>query len=130
MTDQQAKEIDNYLKQFAYDITKNEGFKPGWIYQIRNSVGSGAFMFKSDAFPDGASYKNVDPGNIFVDEKHKWDKGSVVGFRMGNRYDNFIETTVNDTRSLPKSKQKVNTVKEKFLAHIYNGITIAQKFNL
>lgn len=130
LTDQQAKEIDNYLKQFAYDITKKEGFKPGWIYQIRNSVGSGAFMFKSDAFPDGASYKNVDPGNIFVDEKHKWDKGSVVGFRMGNRYDNFIETTVNDTRSLPKSKQKVNTVKEKFLAHIYNGITIAQKFNL
>ena len=129
LTDQQAKEIDNYLKQFAYDITEDEGFKPGWIYQIRNSVGSGAFMFKSDAFPDGASYKNVDPGNIFVDEKHKWDKGSVYGIKMGDRYDKFIEI-MNDTRSLPKSKQKVNTVKEKFLAHIYNGITIAQKFNL
>ena len=49
---------------------------------------------------------------------------------MGNRYDHFIDATVNDSRCLPKEKQKVNTVKEKFLAHIYNGITIAQKFNV
>ena len=49
---------------------------------------------------------------------------------MGNRYDHFIDSTVTDSRCLPKENQKVNTVKEKFLAHIYNGITIAQKFNV
>ena len=125
LTDQQAKEMDEYFKKFAYDINKAGHFIPGWIYQIRNSVGSGAFMFKSEAFPDGASLRNVDPGDIFVDEKHKWDKTL-----LGDRYNNFIEKTVTDSRCLPKDRQKVNTVKEKFLAHIYNGITIAQKFNL
>ena len=125
LTDQQAKEMDEYFKKFAYDINKTGHFIPGWIYQIRNSVGSGAFIFKPEAFPDGASLRNVDPGDIFVDEKHKWDKTL-----LGNRYDNFIEKTVTDSRCQPKESQKVNTVKEKFLAHIYNGITIAQKFNL
>ncbi len=125
LTDQQAKEIDEYFKKFAYDMDKGGRLIPGWIYQVRNSVGSGAFMFKSEAFPDGASLKNVDPGDIFVDEKHKWDKTL-----LGHRYDIFIEKTVTDSRCLPKTSQKVNSVKEKFLAHIYNGITIAQKFNL
>lgn len=125
LTDQQAKELDEYFKKFAYNINKAGRFIPGWIYQIRNSVGSGAFMFKPEAFPDGASLKNVDPGDIFIDEKHKWNKTL-----LGNRYDNFIEKTVTDRLCLPKERQKVNTVKEKFLAHIYNGITIAQKFNL
>ena len=86
-------------------------------------------MFRPEAFPDGASLKNVDPGNIFMDEKHKWDK-STLSFGADARYDNFIGKTVSDSRCLPKTKQKVNTVKEKFLAHIYNGITIAQKFNI
>ena len=131
LTDQQTKEIDEYFKRFAYDIDKTGRFIPGWIYQVRSSVGSGAFMFKSEAFPDGASLKNVDPGNIFVDEKHKWDKSFTVMDSTNNaRYDNFIEKVVTNKECLPKDKQKVNTVKEKFLAHIYNGITIAQKFNL
>ena len=130
LTDQQAKEIDEYFKRFAYDIDKTGRFISGWIYQVRSSVGSGSFMFKSEAFPDGASLKSVDPGDIFIDEKHKWDKEKIAGLSVGDRYDNFIKTIVNDSRSLPTAKQKVNTVKEKFLAHIYNGITIAQKFNL
>lgn len=129
LTDQQAKELDEYFKRFAYDINRAGRFIPGWIYQIRNSVGSGGFMFRPEAFPDGASLKNVDPGNIFMDEKHKWDK-STLSFGADARYDNFIGKTVSDSRCLPKTKQKVNTVKEKFLAHIYNGITIAQKFNI
>ena len=82
-------------------------------------------MFRPDAFPDRSGIKNVDPGNIFVDERHKWDKSLI-----SSRYDHFIDKIVADGRCLPKEKQKVNTVKERFLAHIYNGITIAQKFNV
>lgn len=125
LTDQQSKEIDDYFKRFAYDINKAGRFVPGWIYQVRISVGSGAFMFKPEAFPDGASLNKVDPGDIFIDEKHKWEKSWGNG-----RYDNFINKTVKDKRCLPRNNQKVNSVKEKFLAHIYNGITLAQKFNL
>ena len=83
-------------------------------------------MFKPEAFPDGTNFKKVDPGNIFEDDKHNWDKPRF----LGDRYDQFIEKTVTDGRCTPTEGQKVNTVKEKFLAHIYNGITIAQKFNL
>lgn len=129
ITDGQAKELDDYFKMFGYDKEGDGRFKNGWIYQIRNSVGSGAFMFRSEAFPDGVSVKSVDPGNIFIDERHKWDKGKL-GFGDDARYDYFIDTTVTDSKCLPKEKQKVNTVKEKFLAHLYNGITIAQKFNV
>lgn len=128
LSDLQAKELDDYFKDFAYDIDKDKQFVPGWIYQIRKSVGSGSFMFKPEAFPDGASLGKVDPGNIFIDESHKWDKGKVAGVPFGDRYDNLIETTIE--KSFPTEKQKVNTIKEKFLAHIYNGITIAQKFKL
>lgn len=129
ITDGQAKELDDYFKMFAYNKDGEGRFINGWIYQIRNSVGSGAFMFRSEAFPDGVSIKSVDPGNIFIDERHKWDKGKL-GFGDDARYDYFIDTTVTDSKCLPKDKQKVNTVKEKFLAHLYNGITVAQKFNV
>lgn len=125
LTDQQAKELDEYFKRFAYRINEAGTFIPGWIYQIRNSVGSGTFMFRPEAFPDAASLKKVDPGDIFIDDKHQWDKPLI-----NSRYDNFIGKTVTDNRCKPKEKQKVNTVKEKFLAHIYNAITLAQKFNI
>lgn len=129
LTDEQAAEIDKYFKLFAYNIDKNGNLLPGWIYQIHDSVGSGKFMFRPEAFPDRSGLKNVDPGNIFVDERHKWDK-SAMGFGGNARYDHFISKIVADCRCLPKENQKVNTVKERFLAHIYNGITIAQKFNV
>ena len=124
LTDEQAAEIDKYFKLFAYDIDGNGNLVPGWIYQINESAGSGKFMFRPEAFPDRSDIKRVDPGNIFTDERHRWDNNF-----LSNRYDSFISNIVKDKRSFPKEKQKVNTVKERFLAHIYNGITIAQKFN-
>ena len=116
--------MDKYFKLFAYDIDGSGNLVPGWIYQINESAGSGKFMFKPEAFPDRSDIKRVDPGNIFTDERHKWDNKF-----LSNRYDSLISNIVTDKRSFPKEKQKVNTVKERFLAHIYNGITIAQKFN-
>lgn len=128
LTDAQAAEIDKYFNLFAYDIDAHTGyFVPGWIYQVNESAGSGKFMFRPEAFPDKAGIKSVDPGNIFVDERHRWDKGKM-SFGANARYDHFIEKIVADECSRPKDSQNVNTVKERFLAHIYNGISIAQKF--
>lgn len=125
LTDEQADEIDTYLKLFAYDTDRMGNLVPGWLYQINASTGSGKFMFRPEAFPDRTGLKNVDPGDIFVDEKHRWDKSL-----LSNRYDHFIDKTVASGACFPKDKQNVKTVKECFLAHIYNGITIAQKFNV
>lgn len=121
LEDNQAKEIDNYLKYFGYEYNdKADIIVPGWIYQIRASVKQGKFIFDPKAFPQTRrEIDKVDPGDIFSDEKYQWNKKWP-----NDRYDYFIKTTV--TKSLPREDQKVNTVKERFLATIYNGITNSQ----
>jgi hypothetical protein len=127
ITDDQANEIDEYLKMFAYDFNESQ-IKRGWIYQINRSIGSGKFIFKSNAFTENRNeLEKIDPGNIFEDDKHNWDKGPRLSGRR-DPYDNYISTLVNE-RCKPKDEQHANTTKEKFLAYIYNSITIAQKFN-
>jgi hypothetical protein len=44
---------------------------------------------------------------------------------MSDRYDKFVKTLIEVS---PEESQKVNTTKEKFLAHIYNAITKSQNF--
>lgn len=123
ITDEECDDINDYFKLFAYGFS-NEIFISGWLYQIRNTVAPGTFMFDSKAFPDTASeLKKLDVGALFLDDKHHWSKG---GF-LSNRYDNFIDKLI---ESDSKEEQKVNTTKEKFLAHIYNAITVSQNFNL
>ena len=121
ITDDECGDINNYFKQFAYTFDKDK-FVPGWIYQIRSSVAPGTFMFDSKAFPDThAELKKLDVGTLFIDDKYHWPKGGM----LSNRYDNFVNELI---KSGPKEEQKVNTIKEKFMAHIYNAISESQKF--
>lgn len=123
IVDDECTDINDYFKLFAYTFDKDM-FVPGWLYQIRSTVAPGTFMFDSKAFPDTSSeLKKLDVGTLFLDAKHHWSKGGI----LSNRYDNFIDKLIETT---PKEEQKVNTTKEKFLAHIYNAITISQNFNL
>ncbi len=123
ITDEECKDINEYFKLFAYHF-KGTQFHPGWLYQIRASIAPGAFLFNSKAFPETLSeLKNLDVGSIFLDEKHHWSKG---GF-FGDRYGTFVEKLLNTG---PKEEQKVNTTKEKFLAHLFNAITISQNFDI
>ena len=116
-------EIDDYLKLFAYDFDKEKHFIPGWIYQVKKSVDPGTFIFRSEAFQETwKELEKLDVGELFLDDKHNWDKGGI----FGSRYDTFVKTLVD--KGLPKEDQHVNTIKEKFLAHVYNAITISQKF--
>jgi hypothetical protein len=123
ITDEECKEINEYFKLFTYTFD-NGKFIPGWLYQVRNTVAPGAFMFDSKAFANSPSeLKKLDVGALFFDDKYHWPKGGL----LSNRYDNFIDKLI---ETEPLKEQQVNTVKEKFLAHIYNAITISQKFNL
>ncbi|ALL05516.1 hypothetical protein AQ505_08450 [Pedobacter sp. PACM 27299] len=123
ITDAECKDINEYFKLFAYTF-KGTQLIPGWLYQVRNSVAPGKFLFDSKAFLDSqAELKKLDVGTIFLDEKHHWSKG---GF-FGDRYSTFVEKLINTN---PKDEQKVNTTKEKFLAHIFNALTISQNFDL
>ena len=81
-------------------------------------------MFNSEAFPDTQTeLKKLDVGTIFTDQKYHWPKGGL----LSDRYGTFIDKLINIG---PKDEQKVNTTKEKFLAHIYNALTTSQNFNL
>ena len=119
ISDEECKDINDYFKLFAYE-SPNGKFEAGWLYQVNNSVTPGKFMFDSKSFPNSpAELKGLDVGSLFLDKAYHWsDKGI-----FSNRYDNFIKVLL-ETDALPE--QKVNTIKEKFLAHIFNGITKSQ----
>lgn len=127
ITDEQAGEIDEYMRMFAYSVSsKGDVIVPGWLCQVNNSVGSSEFLFAPSAFPHSAKdIQKIDPGAIFIDNSHNWENPL-----LSNRYDYFIKHTITDSNSRPKSEQNVKTTKERFLAHLFNGITIAQKFKI
>lgn len=120
--DDETVQIDNYMKEFAYTFDKGQNFIPGWLYQVRSTVSPGRFMFNDKAFSFTVKeLSDLDIGALFLDDKHHWEKSIMSG-----RYDTFCKTLIN--KGWPTSEQKVNTLKEKFLAHIYNAITTSQKF--
>lgn len=127
LTDAQCEEIDNYLKEFGYKFLKGDVVF-GWIYQIFKSVGAGKFIFSPDAFrSDIRALRDIDPGTVFADEMHHWDK-SGLSFSGSDRRFNTLITILKSNKSLPYEEQAV-TLKEQFLAQMYNAITIAQHFN-
>ena len=106
--DEECHDINKYFMEFAYTFDKDK-FVPGWLYQIRNTVSPGTFMFDSKAFPDTKpELKKLDVGALFLDKKYHWPSGGL----MSGRYDKFIKELI---ESDPKDEQKVNTTKEKFL---------------
>lgn len=120
ITDEQAKEIDDYFRQFAYKVAGGK-LKKGWMYQLKDTV-PGSFIFNNDAFrTDPKEISRIDPGRIFTDDRHNWNHSLI-----NNRYDTFIKGLVNTGY---EDKQNVSTIKEQFMAHLYNAITEAQHYN-
>jgi len=112
--------INDYFKLFAYTFDR-EKFIPGWLYQIRNSIAPGNFLFSSKAFSDNHSeLHRLDVGTLFTDSKYHWPKSL-----LSSRYDTFVKKLI---ESEPTAEQQVHTTKEKFLAHLHNAITISQGF--
>ncbi|MDE7414305.1 MAG: hypothetical protein K2N05_11060 [Muribaculaceae bacterium] len=127
LSDVQCAEIDEYLKEFGYKFVKST-VEFGWIYQIFKSVKAGKFIFSPEAFiSDIDGLHDIDPGAIFADEMHHWDTKGLLGKRSDRRFDNFV-SILKKEESLPDDAQGI-TLKERFLAQMYNAITIAQHFN-
>lgn len=128
LTETQCNEIDEYLKEFGYKFVKSDVVF-GWIYQIFKSVGAGKFIFSPEAFKsDIDALHKIDPGAIFADEMHHWDKTGNVFSSSSDRRFNTLISILKDSNSLPDDAQGV-TLKEQFLAQMYNAVTIAQHFN-
>lgn len=128
LSDAQCAEIDEYLKEFGYKFVKSNVVF-GWIYQIFKSVGAGKFIFSPNAFiTDINGLHNIDPGTIFNDEVHHWDKTGAVFNSAADRRFNTLISLLKKEDTLPVETQAA-TLKEEFLAQMYNAITIAQHFN-
>lgn len=124
LTDDQTKDIDDYMKCFAYDINTKRELQPGWIYQLHTSIGSGQFIFNSSAFEENVKrLESIDPGRLFTDDKYNWKRGI-----FGSSYDSLAKTIAEPNCKPLVEKQHLATVKEKFLAHIYRGIAKEQHF--
>lgn len=128
ISDEQCEEIDLYFKEFGYKFTKGV-VEFGWIYQIFKSVKNGKFLFSPDAFrTDISELKDIDPGTVFADESHHWDKSGMITNSGSVRRFNTLVKILKSNDSLPEDHQAA-TLKEQFLAHMYNAITIAQHFD-
>ena len=126
MKKDQSKEIDDYMKEFAYSAM-NGSIVRGWIYQVYNSVrlaGVSRFLFPSKVFEENVhSLATMDPCKEIQEER----KSGFFKTDKRTDYDDFI-------KNLPKcrpvdEKQNVSTAKERFLAHIFNAINSTVPFS-
>ncbi len=125
--------INKYLRLFAYEYANTSSeFQKGWLFQVYDSVGQSQFLFKSTAFQqDIIKNSTVDEGDIFLDEQHNWCEKSWLPGKGKSHTDSYnkLGKCMKEERAKNFEGQSVSSTKEKFLAHIYNGITIAQKYN-
>lgn len=126
LPDNQCDDIDKYLQEFGYKFIKGNVIY-GWIFQVMKSVGAGRFIFSSDAFKTNVKeLLDIDPGKIYADEAHHWKKSGLSISTSDRRFNTFMEILKNTDTEPTDSQGK--TLKEMFLAHIYNAIEIAQNF--
>lgn len=128
---EQRHEIDAYLKRFAYEVTSDAKLLFGWIYQIQDSIKKGNFIFSAEAFKQTiGELEKVDPGRIFADPLHHWDGKGFLGSEISpeKRFDKFVDNNLKNSKNLSTDEQGTS-LREQFLAHMYNAITEAQHFN-
>ena len=122
VSQKQCDEINQYFRDyFGYKFLGDQISK-GWADQVNDTV-PGTMIFKNEAFPELRKYMdnksfNFSCGGLFTDESKNW--GSVKKPLLGSPTDTGFQTFVKniDKATEPNS----GTVKEKFIAHIYNAI--------
>ena len=112
---EQCAEINEYLKEFCYRIS-NDKVEPGWIFQVKNSVRNGSFIFSPEAFKaTEKELMKIDIGKIFGDYR-EWSP------RLKSSYDT-LGTKFKADAAAPYEGQG-DTAKELFLARMYNTIDL------
>ncbi len=128
MRQEQTEEIDNFMKEFAYSIDAGALVR-GWIYQVYNSVravGASKFLFATNIFEENIkTLASMDPVKEIQEEKKA---GLIIKTDKRETYDDFIKKLPN-AKPQQNGTQSVSTMKERFLAHMYNAINATIPFS-
>lgn len=126
---EQLKTIDDYFRKFAYEYSTTEKrLVYGWIYQINNSVKPGKFIFRTDAFEENESRLScIDPGKLFDDDAYNWKDSFSLGDKATKHIDELLDQFGKNANFPDEEAQHVHTLKEKFLAQMYNALNAVHK---
>ena len=128
MRQEQTEEIDNYMKEFAYSVDAGSLVR-GWIYQVYNSiraVGASKFLFATNIFEENIKkLASMDPVKEIQEEKKE---GLIIKTDKRKTYDDFNKNLPN-AKPQQNGAQSVSTMKERFLAHMYNAINATIPFS-
>ena len=114
-------QLDEYMKMFGYKFDSSKSFQPGWIYQVRQSIQPGNFIFANAAFSTSIKdLESLDVGKLFEDPNYHW-QSSMLG---GGSYQTFVKSL--NKLELDESAHLLNHTKEKFIAHLHDGIMASQ----
>lgn len=121
-------EMDNYMKKFAYEFLNGNVFSSGWIYQVRNSLIPGKFIFSNSAFSKSKDeLKKIDVGALFEDKNYHWEASKGL-FGGEPRYDERLQIFLG---KLPKIEldtdaHQITNKKEELIALLHDGIMLSQ----
>lgn len=120
-----ARDLDDYVKQFAFSYDNTGNVVPGWLFQVRQSV-TGPFLFQTDAFSQNQKQlSKFNFGRLFTDDSHNFMAKKMIGTpNIDDAYQAFWKfMTGNATLKPSEERQKVTRLNERLLAHSYNGLT-------
>lgn len=124
ITEADLDELDKYMRSFGYSFTDDGAFKSGWIYQIRNSIAPGKFIFTNEAFAMSIKeLKGLDVGKLFEDPNYHWESALTLSGR--DTYQPWLKRLVNI--EVNTEEHQLTHDKEKFIALLHDGIMISQQ---
>lgn len=124
ITDDFTKKLNQFLREFGYSLDSQNGFKKGWIYQIKNSF-NGKFVLDNSSFvmnPKSLGGR-FNFGKLYPDDHElNWKDGSVFGEKKGSDWSNDVVEEIKKVSPSPET-QILNNTEETFIAHIYTALT-------
>ena len=123
--EKELEELDEYMRLFGYFFDNSNSFNSGWIYQVRESIQPGNFIFTNAAFSKSLKdLKDLDVGKLYEDKNYHWDEGRL----WSNTFDTFVDGLIK--LEMDDGAHLVNHTKEKFIAHLHDGIMASQSKKL
>lgn len=125
ITEADLEQLDDYMKKFGYYFTKDLEFKSGWIYQVRNSIAPGKFIFSNEAFVMSIKeLESLDVGKLFEDPKYHWEATAKVLGMGGDTFQPWLKSLTDI--EVNAEEHQLTHDKEKFIALLHDGIMQSQ----